>query len=58
MTRTPGAAVLAEVAGAWERITAVPVTLHHLDDALGTVGALHMAQAVIAPSIEKMDPVT
>ena len=29
----------------------------HLDDALGTVGALHMAQAVIAPSTERIVPV-
>lgn len=28
---------LAEVAGAWERITAVPVTLHHLENALSVV---------------------
>ena len=30
----------------------------HCVDALGTGGALHMTQAVIAPSIEKIDPVT
>ena len=28
---------LAEVAGAWERITAVPVTLHHLENAVRVV---------------------
>jgi hypothetical protein len=31
-------------------------TTHQLD-ALGTGGALHMAQAVIAPSTERIDPV-
>ena len=30
----------------------------HCEDALGTVGALHMAQAVIAPSTERIVPVT
>ena len=29
----------------------------HQLDALGTGGALHMAQAVIAPSTERIDPV-
>jgi predicted nucleic acid-binding protein len=33
----PARLPLAEVAGAWERITAVPVTLHNLDDALSVV---------------------